>query len=185
MRSLTTIVTALSFLLVTACGQIGPRPMQDKMTEAEAMDVLAQVAANDVAVADPEAPTTQGLADVLQDMIDSGELQVPQSARGAIGSNGAVDMSQLSNILNMIGQGMSAFQIAKGVVANSGNTTAAKFNLDTIVALLQAALPIITTIAPQYAGVIQAVLVIVPIIKTFIGLFKKPTASILKGEVFA
>lgn len=172
------VFVTIGAFLIAACGRIDDPARAHRMTQEQAMDVLQnQVASSENASSNPGAVTAQDVASVLQDLAKSGQLKLPSSAKGAISSNGTLDTATLTNILNMIAQGKSAFSVAGSVVANSGSTTQAKFNLDTLVAILQAAIPIVATFAPQIAGVMQAVLVIVPMIKMFIGLFKKPSPS--------
>ena len=47
-----------------------------------------------------------------------------------------------------------------------------------LLAILQAVAPIIAVIAPQFAPIIAALTTIVPLVITFISLFKKPAASV-------
>ncbi len=176
MQKVTSVVVAISFLLVTACGKVNQQPFAAQMSEEQATEVLSQVMdQSDVDPSDTEAVTPQNLQALIQDLADQGKLKLP--AKGAISANGTVNTDTLNKVLSMLSQGMSAFQVAMSVVKSSGSTGQAKFNLDTVVAILQAAMPFIAGIAPQFVPVIQAVITMVPIIKAFIGLFKKPTAA--------
>jgi len=179
MQKITSVIVAISFLLVTACGRIDHGKFAAaQMSEEQATEVLAQVVdQSQVAPNDTEAVTPQNLAALIQDLADQGKLNLPSEARGAISSNGTVNTDTLNKVLSMLSQGMSAFQVAMSVVNSAGSTSQAKFNLDTVLAILQAAMPFIAGIAPQFVPVIQAVITMVPIIKAFIGLFKKPTAA--------
>ena len=149
------------------------------MTQDEAIQVLAQVPTSPPkGTTDPEVVSAKGLTELIQDLVQSGEVKIPKSSRGAINSNGTVDTATLNAVLGALSQGKGVFQVAQGVVnANAGSPTKAKFNLDAILGILQALAPIIATVAPQYAAIIQAAIVIIPIIQMFVGLFKKPAPT--------
>lgn len=179
MRKPTAVLVALSFFIVTACGRVAENQFANKMTQDEAMQVLAQIPpASPNGSSDPDAVSAQGLTDLIQDMVQSGEVQVPKAARGAISSNGTVDTATLNTVLSLLSQGKGVLQVAKAVsAANGGNSAKAKLNLDGIVAILQSMLPVIATVAPQYAAIIQAAIVLIPMIQAFLALFKKPSTT--------
>jgi hypothetical protein len=177
MRNFTVITVAISFLLVTACGRVANNPFAKAMTQDEAIKVLVNLPP-EPQDSSSDSVSAQGLEDAIQQALLSGQVSVPRAARGAILSNGKLDATTLNSVVAMIAQGKNAFQVAKGVVNSAGgSSTKAKFNLDAIIAILQAALPMISTIAPQYAGIIQAIIVIIPTIQGFLSLFKKPAPA--------
>jgi hypothetical protein len=179
MQKATCLVVAISFLLVTACGRVGQQPYSARLSEQEAVNVLSQVQNEESMSTVPasNAVTVQGLESLIQDLVQSGQVKVPSSGRGAILSDGSVNTDSLNKIITMISQGMSAFQVAKALIQGAGSTSQAKFDLDSIAAILQAALPFIVSIAPQFAPVVQAVLSILPVIKAFFAIFKKPATT--------
>jgi len=180
MRQPALVFMAISIVLLNACGRIEVAPKNyaaGEMTEMSELDALAKL--SELPVTTPRgargaaAVSSEGLADLLQSLAESGQL----SGRGFRGAtNGQVDLSALTGILSLLqsGQANSIFGLAQGLInLNAGSTTGTTSKLDGIMALLNAALPIIMTIAPQYAGVIQAVMTIVPLVMTFVGMFKK------------
>ena len=183
MQKCTSFIVAFSFLMVTACGRNPGNGFATQMSQSEALDVLTQVKVDEPSSSGSidsksEAVTVQNLESLIQDLVQSGQLKVPSKARGAIQSDGTINTDTLNKVVTMLAQGKNAFQVAKGVVqAASGSATQAKFDLDSIAAILTAALPFVTAIAPQFVPVISAVIAMLPIIKGFLALFQKPAST--------
>lgn len=188
MRQPALIFMAISLVLINACGRMDVTPMnsvagESQMSELDAMTKLSQLPVSTPRGArGAAAVSSEGLADLLQSLAASGQL----SGRGFRGAtNGQVDLSALNGILSLLqsGQANSIFGLAQGLVnLNAGSTTGTTSKLDGIMALLNAALPIIMTIAPQYAGIIQAVMTIIPLVMTFVGMFKKKAKTTTAWE---
>lgn len=167
---------ALCFVLLSACGK-NPAAFTNHMSQAEAVDVLAQVQTEEqVAVAPAaeaaKAVTVKGLNEVIQDLVDSGQVRIPSSGRGAIQADGKVNTAVLNQVITLLSQGKKPLAVARAVVQTaSGSATQAKFDLSSIGAILAAALPFVMAIAPQFAPIIQAVITMLPIITGFLALF--------------
>jgi len=185
MRQPAYVFLAVSLVILNACGRMdmtaksGAAPaVEMEMSETDALAALSalpEVAPRGARGA--AAVSAQGLEDLLRSLAESGQLN-GRGFRGATG--GGVDLSALTQILSLVqsGQANSIFGLAKGIVnLNAGDTTATGSKLSGIMSLLNAALPIIMTIAPQYAGIIQAVTTILPLVMTFIGMFKKKKSA--------
>ena len=163
-------VLGVWLVLLSACGR---DLANSKMTTNEAMETLSSTT---------EQENTELVA-LLQELADNGEIQ---SSRGAISSS---DLSTLSTLLGLLGNGGASGGIGglvSGLLSSTGGSTSGlKFNLDGVLALLQAAAPIISVIAPQFAPIITAVMTIIPVVIQVIKMFKKPTASLMFAPSFA
>ena len=180
MRQPAYVFLAISLVLINACGRIemthrnaAAVDLDTPMAETDAMSTLAQVPAasaeadQPVAMADASA---QGLTELLASIAAS------QQGRGAV-SSAPVDLSQLTTLLGLVqsGQASSILGLTQGLISsNAGDASTTGSKLSGIMNLLNVAMPIIMTIAPQYAPIIQAVMTIIPLVITFIGMFKKP-----------
>ena len=168
-------------LLVTACGRISQKVALQDLSQNQAVEVLTSVPQESITPGDVSA---RGLEAVLNDLIDSGKVAVPRGARGAVQASGS-GTSSLGTLLQLLAQNPNLTSVAQGMVSSSqGSPTRAKFSLDTIFMILQAALPIVMVFAPHFAVIIQAVLTIVPAIKQLIDTIKNggvvPTSAGLR-----
>lgn len=187
MRSSSLVFLVISVLLLGACGRMDVSQRkgataaevedQTVMSETQAMDTLNTIPLEDDMAARGNArnsASAAGLVDLLQQLSASGQLS---SSRQAIDS---ADLSQLTNIFSLLqsGQANSLLGLANGLVGmNGGNTTGTSSGLSKVLGILQLAAPIIATIAPQFAPIITALTTIIPLVMTFIGLFRKPKPS--------
>lgn len=176
------VVSVIFAFVLSACGREQTYSQQSKMTEDEAFEQLSSLPMEQSRGAfGKKMASAEGLKELIEKLIAEGKIKVPsQSGRTALTASGTPDLSALSNILSLItsGQATNVFSLGAALLNQaSGNSGQVKFDLQFIVGILNAALPVITVVAPQFAGVIQALLVILPIIVTFINLFKKPTPS--------
>ncbi len=180
MRRPSLVILALSLILLNACGRsmlTQPGDGVAPMTESQALSTLEALPdTQERAARGGKNVSIQGLFQLLQQLIKSGQLKLPNSR----GASSGFDMSQLNNIFSLIqgGQVNSIFGLAQGLLnLNGGNATGTGSALDTIMQLLTLALPIIMAIAPQYAPIIQAIMTIVPLVLQFIALFTKPKSG--------
>jgi hypothetical protein len=168
------VVLGFWLVLLSACGR--EMTHTNQMTQTEAMDTLSSL---------PKTggdANSQELLALMQELSDSGQIQ---DSRGAI--SGA-DLSTLSTILSLLSGGgaNSISSLVSGLVsAAGGSATQTKFNLDSLMSILNAALPVITALAPQYAPIIAAVMTIIPVVINVIKMFKKPTAALGFAPRFA
>lgn len=173
------IVSVILAFVLSACGRESTYS-QNKMTEDQAFKTLSNVPMTQARGAfGKKSVSAQGLKELLLKLIQEGKIQVPgHSSRGAIAST--PDLSALTNILDMItsGNGTNIFSLAVALLNQaSGNGEQVKLDISFIVGILTAALPIIAGVAPQFAPMVQALLVILPLVASLINLFKKPTPS--------
>lgn len=171
-------IFAIAIVLLSACGR--EYTGTSKMNQDEAFSMLTNVPMNATegrgALFKRNRVSAEGLVQLLKQLIESGQIKLPSSTRGALTSSGSIDLSSLTNIFSLLqGGGLGGIAgLASGLVNSAGGTTKAKFDITTIMSILNAALPVIAMIAPQYAGIVQALVVILPMVMTFINLFKKP-----------
>jgi len=181
MRSTGVALLAIFLIFINACGRIyiDPRYSTKSMTEKEALETLQQVPVDEqgrMARGSQARVSVLGLIQLLQSLVQSGQLRL-DGMRGAA-SSGA-DLGQLMNIFSLLqgGQASSILGLAQGLTTmNGGSATGTSSGLNTLLQLLNMALPIIMVIAPQYAPVVQALITILPLVLTFISLFKKTSA---------
>lgn len=180
MRRPSFILLALAIVLLNACGRSFLTTPTAQMSETDAIDHLQTLPyTQERAAIGGKNVSVEGLNQVLQDLAASGQLQAPKGIRNA--TTGGLDLTQLNNIFALLqsGKANSLFGLASGLVnLNGGNATGTKFNLDSIMQLINMALPIIMMIAPQYAPIIQALVTILPLVMAFISMFKKPKAAL-------
>jgi len=175
MRRTSLVLLALALILINACGRMTLVSPGQSMSENDALTTLLDVPMTQQRAARiGKNHSVEGLNQLLQDLVASGQVRASANIRGA--TSGSVDLSQLSNIFTLLqsGQATSLLGLAQGLVNSTGSTTGTGSTLMSIVALLQAAMPIIMVIAPQYAPIIQAIIVILPIVIQFISMMRKP-----------
>lgn len=182
MRNSSLVLLVISALILGACGRmdISQRNASAGLSESDAMDTLMTVPMAEGRYArrgGVSNVSAEELQSILEDMVKSGRVGV----RGRSAVAATTDLSGLNQLFTLLqsGQANSIMGLASGLVnMNGGNTAVTGSKLDSIMAILNAALPVIMAVAPQYAGIIQALVVILPLVINFIGMFKKkPKAS--------
>lgn len=189
----TMAVFSIGLILLAACG----REYQKSMSEQEALDTLTNVSElSGYAAAwgkkkpsKPSKPTAPPVSYVelqklLVQLVQEGKIQVPASpVRGAVNPQ---DITNAINAINAIfaaipqtnGQ-LSSFTLALQLMALfAGNLQQGTLDLNTVLAILNQALPIIVVVAPQFAPVVQALIIIIPIVVTFMNTMQPPTAML-------
>lgn len=183
MRHPALILLAISLVIFTACGIEFLPPT---MTEDEAIDTLLAVpmttGSGSRGITAQSDVSVENLGFLVQDLVDSGRVQVRGAARGAVSSSGKVDLSTLNQVIGLLqgqnGQRPSLLNIASGLAAlNGGSGSTAGSKLQGILELLNQLAPIIATVAPQFSGIITAITTIAPMIIAIVQMFKKPKAS--------
>lgn len=186
MRNSSLVLLVISALILGACGRmdVTRRNATAGLSEGEAMDTLMTVPMAEGRYARRGGVmnvSAEELQSILENVVKSGQVRV--GGRNAVAAT--TDLSGLNQLFTLLqsGQANSIMGLASGLVnMNGGSATTAGSKLNSIMAILNAALPIIMTIAPQYAGIIQALTVILPLVISFIGMFKKkpaPSASVI------
>ena len=153
------------------------------MSESDALDTLTGVSElNSYAAAKgkkkPKTPaqsvSVAELQKLLVQLIAEGKIKVPvpTQVRGATAPSSAADyIAALNAIFSVIPQSngnLSSFSLALSLMAMfAGNMEQGKFDLTTVLSILQQSLPYVAVIAPQYVPLIQALLIIIPIVMTF------------------
>ena len=166
----------ICLMLLNACGRdlaSNTRHMTDTQALAELQGLPSEGSSDEA--------TSEGLIALLNDLQASGKVQLHD---GRYATAGSVDLSQLSNMLGLLqgGSGTSSLLgLATGLLnmntATGGTPATTNSSLNSILALLNAVAPIIMMIAPQYAPFIQALIVIRPVVMTFISGFQKSASS--------
>ena len=179
------VILAITLILLNACGRVGvvahdAGGSTSVMSETEALSTLQGVPMSNIRAARGRTSgvSVAGLLQLIQQLVASGQIKVSSNIRSA--TTGTVDLTQLNNLFSVLqsGGGTSILGLAQGLVnANGGNAAGASSGLSGILGLLNTLLPIIATVAPQYAGIIQALVVIIPLVQTFITLFRKPKTT--------
>lgn len=183
MRNSAFAVLTICALLLGACGKI---ERKNYMSEEQALDVLTQVPETTGRNARGKMGlSTVGLMELINELVASGKLIMPSNVRRA--ATGAPDLTQLANLFALLqsGQANSIVGIANGLIGmNAGNVAGTSSGIAGILSLLQTLAPMIATVAPQFAGIIQALTVILPLVMTFISIFKKkPKAAFLPSAL--
>ncbi len=190
MRNKTIAVFSIGLILLAACG----REFQHSMTEQQALDTLTTVTELDAYSAawgkkkptKPTAPpvSVAELQKLLIQLVQEGKINVPASpVRGAASSQDIINaINAINTIFAAIPQTngtLSSFSLALSMIAMfAGNLQQGKMDLNTVLAILNQALPYITVIAPQYAPLIQALIVIIPVVVTLINTLNPPKAML-------
>ncbi len=186
------IFLAVSLILINACGKVtatkaltaaGPTSATGPMSETAALNILSEVPVDTVVAArsngKPKVSAAE-LSALIQQLIREGKVKLPAGVVVKT-ATGGIDLSQLTNVFTALQSGGigSLFQLSSALLAmNNGSTSATGGGLAGIVAILQAVAPIIAVIAPQFAPIIAALMTILPLVITFINLFKKPAATV-------
>lgn len=178
-RPFLVLIVTFAFF-IQACGLENATQQQVAMTEDEAMDTLMEVplvAGGHNIRGRRSNVSAAELRELLEDLVESGELSV-NNGRGAVGDGSGADLGILGTIFDLIqsGQARTIWGLAKGLLNSSEGDGSTTSKLDGILGLLQAALPIITAIAPQFAPIVSALMVIIPMVVTFINLFRRGAA---------
>ena len=179
MRTKSIATFSIGLILLAACG----RDYQKSMSESDALDTLTGVSElNSYAAAKgkkkPKTPaqsvSVAELQKLLVQLIAEGKIKVPvpTQVRGATAPSSAADyIAALNAIFSVIPQSngnLSSFSLALSLMAMfAGNMEQGKFDLTTVLSILQQSLPYVAVIAPQYVPLIQALLIIIPIVMTF------------------
>jgi hypothetical protein len=183
----TVAVFSIGLILLAACG----REYQKPMTEAQALDTLTSVSElSSYAAAKkkpkPAAPqvSVADLQKLLVQLIQEGKIQVPAGpAKKAASSQ---DIVNAINAINLIfaaipqtNGSLSSFTLALSLMAMfAGNLQQGTLDLNTVLSILQQSLPYISVMAPQFVPVVQALIIIIPIVETFMNTMKPPTAML-------
>jgi len=179
------IFLAVSLVLINACGRVTTTKQvasSGPMSETEALNLLSEVPVEPVMAARGSKPKVSAaeLTALIQKLIAEGKVKLPANVQIKT-ATGGIDLSQLTNVFTALqGGGVgSLFQLASALLAmNNGSTTTTGGGLQGILAILQAVAPVIAVVAPQFAPIIAALTTIVPLVITFISLFKKPAAAV-------
>ena len=179
MRTKSIATFSIGLILLAACG----REYQKSMSESDALDTLTGFSElNSYAAAKgkkkPKTPaqsvSVAELQKLLVQLIAEGKIKVPvpTQVRGATAPSSAADyIAALNAIFSVIPQSngnLSSFSLALSLMAMfAGNMEQGKFDLTTVLSILQQSLPYVAVIAPQYVPLIQALLIIIPIVMTF------------------
>lgn len=172
-RSPALIVMSVWLVLLAACGK---ETAALKMSEDQALSELKSLPLyGSRGALGKKGVSAQALGELLQQLADSGQLQVKD--RSAI-LGGKLDLSALNSLLGILQSGKvnSIMSLVTSLMKLPG-ASASGGKLSSILAILQAALPIIATIAPQFVPVITAITTILPTVLNFINMFKKPKSA--------
>ncbi len=165
-------IVIVSFML-TACGRMD-LSTKNQMTETEAMDHLTELSMEQGGYNFRGRRSRLSVTELIR--------LIQENAPSAQGHNAVSSQADLSGLVQMLsliqGGATSIGGLATGMVNSSGGSSqAASSKLSSIVGVIQALLPILMVIAPQYAFILQAIVTIIPIVVSFISLFKKPTPT--------
>ena len=168
-------IFAIAIVLLSACGK---EYATHQMTEDQAIAQLQSVPMNEGrgAFKKRNQASVQGLFTLLEQLVASGQIKIPQQHQSALSlGGGGLNLSSLSSIFSLL-QGGGISSIA-GLAGGLSGTTTPSSGMSGIMGLMNAAMPVIAVIAPQYAPIIQAFMVILPLLMSF---SKKPapTASL-------
>jgi hypothetical protein len=183
----TVAVFSIGLILLAACG----REYQKPMSEQQALDTLSSVTElNSYAAAKkkpkPAAPqvSVADLQKLLIQLVQEGKISVPSTpAKKAASSQ---DIVNAINAINLIfaaipqtNGSLSTFTLALSLMAVfAGNLQQGTLDLNTVLSLLQQSLPYVAVMAPQFVPVIQALIIIIPIVVTFMNTMNPPTAML-------
>jgi len=186
----TVAVFSIGLMLLAACG----REYQKPMSEQQALDTLTSVTElNSYAAAKkkpkpakPAAPqvSVADLQKLLIQLVQEGKISVPSTpAKKAASSQ---DIVNAINAINLIfaaipqtSGSLSTFTLALSLMAVfAGNLQQGTLDLNTVLSLLQQSLPYVAVMAPQFVPVIQALIIIIPIVVTFMNTMNPPTAML-------
>ena len=188
----TVAVFSIGLILLAACG----REYHSGMSEEEALDTLTNVTelsgyagAKGKPKPKPSKPKPPPVSYVelqklLIKLVEDGKIQVPASpARGAVNPQ---DITNAINAINAIfaaipqtSGNLSSFTLALQLMALfAGNLQQGTLDLNTVLAILNQSLPYIAVMAPQFVPVVQALIVIIPIVVMFMNTMQPPTAML-------
>jgi hypothetical protein len=185
----TVAVFSIGLILLAACG----REYQKPMSEQEALDTLTSVTElNSYAAAKkkpkpakPAAPqvSVADLQKLLIQLVQEGKIQAPSSPVKKASSQDIVNaINAINAIFAAIPQtngSLSTFTLALSLMAVfAGNLQQGTLDLNTVLSLLQQSLPYVAVMAPQFVPVIQALIIIIPIVVTFMNTMNPPTAML-------
>lgn len=189
MRNKTIAVFSVGLILLAACG----REFKSAMSEQDALENLTNVtelsgysAWGKKKPSKPLPPPVSyvELQALLVKLVQEGKIQVPATpTRGAASSQ---DIINAINAINAIfaaipqtnGQ-LSSFSLALSMIAVfAGNLQQGKMDLNTVLAILNQSLPYLAVAAPQFVPVVQALIVIIPIVVTIMNTMNPPTAML-------
>ncbi len=168
-KSLSTLAIAL--LLLSACGK---EKVETQMSEQQALDVLnggtATESDNSRSGLFSKKPKVPSVPKVPVDYAQLMQLISTMAASGQIKVDPS-NLASLSTVLNTVsgGNANSALTLALSLASQfSGVAAGGQIDISAIIAILNQVAPIIAVIAPQYAPVIQALLVILPMVQLFL-----------------
>jgi hypothetical protein len=183
----TIAIFSIGLILLAACG----REYNHSMTEEQALDALTNVtelSAYTAAWKKPVKPSTPPISvaelkALLIQMVKDGKIKLPASpVRGATADDIANALNAINAIFAAIPQTsgkLSSFSLALSLIGMfAGNLQQGKMDLNTVLAILNQALPLIAVAAPQFVPVVQALIVIIPLVVTIINTLKPPTAML-------
>lgn len=186
MRKPGLVFLAIAIMLINACGKVTSMKAASvgPMSETDALNLLSDVPMDPMrtAIGTKKKVSVAELMALIQKLVAEGKIKVPAGMRSATG--GGVDLSQLQNIFTILNQGGigSIFSLANAIIGmNGGSTTGSGTALQNILNILTQLAPLIATIAPQFAPIVAALTTIIPLVITFINLFKKPSAALHWG----
>ncbi|MBM4316132.1 MAG: hypothetical protein FJ116_01465 [Deltaproteobacteria bacterium] len=183
----TIAIFSIGLILLAACG----REYNRSMTEEQALDALTNVTELNAYHAVRKRPTKPSappisvaeLKALLIQMVKDGKIKVPVSpVRGATANDITNALNAINAIFAAIPQTngkLSSFTLALSLIGVfAGNLQQGKIDLNTVLAILNQALPLIAVAAPQFVPVVQALIVIIPLVVAIINTLKPPTAML-------
>lgn len=171
---------AIALLILSACGK---EKVETQMTEQQALDVLnggSVESQNDTARSGlfskkpktpkaPKAPVDYAqLMALVSSMAASGQIQVNPN-----------DLSSLATVFSAVSGGNtnSTLMLALSIASQfSSMQSGGTLDINGIIKILNQIAPIIAVVAPQYTPVIQALLVILPMVQVFLS--QMPQAAV-------
>lgn len=185
-RRNTSLITILA-LLLTSCGRIDMVPNQPATPtatqSAQAEQALQQLMVGPVSSPQAADISKKDLRGVIEELIAQGKIKVPNQSHARNGVNSTTTLTASSstnsalttieNILDLLGSGQitNIYSLAKQLFQSfSGGSLSQDLTL--ISQILTAALPFLITLAPTLVPVVQGLILILPIVQSFIQLFK-------------
>ena len=186
MRKPGLVFLAITALLINACGKVSTMKTMSAgpMSETDALNLLSDVPMEPMrgAIGAKKRVSVAELMALIQKLAAEGKIKVPAGMRTATG--GGLDLSQLQNVFTILNQGgiFTIFKLASSLLSMNGGSTAGTGSaLQNILNILTQLAPLIAAVAPQFAPIIAALTTIIPLVITFINLFKKPSAALHWG----
>ena len=180
MRNVLFVSVFLSLFFLEGCGKdtgsTAVMSEQEAFGQLSALPPSAPQTSNNIAQSKPSA---QNLASLITTMIKNGQIKIPQAhGRAAVAATSVPNLDLLTQILNMIqsGQVTSIWTLVTTLVSGASHLGSLSADIAYLNTVLAAALPIITTFAPQYAPIVSSLISILPTVESFLKIFF-PNAS--------